>query len=83
MQTGLEPANHQIESLIARPLRILHQLTQGLGLEPKSSILEIEMLANYTIPTWWQRWDLNPYSPSYQLGALPLSYTALEASGGI
>ena len=77
MQTGLEPANHQIESLIARPLRILHQLTQGLGLEPKSSILEIEMLANYTIPTGKHRVGFEPTISVLQTNAFnPLATDA-------
>jgi hypothetical protein len=50
-------------------------LDQSLGIEPSSDFVGNEVSHHVTLRVWLERKGSNLWSPSYQLGALPLSYS--------
>jgi hypothetical protein len=47
-----------------------HGATLELGFEPRTSVLETDVLTVNTIPVWWQRWELHPHHSGYEPDAL-------------
>jgi hypothetical protein len=73
---GIEPIQSFDFIQVCRLLDLGHGATLELGFEPRLSVLETDALTVDAIPAWWQWWELHPHHPSYELGALLLSYTA-------
>lgn len=80
VQTGLEPANYKLERLAARRLRFCTINARTLVLNPEQQFWRLWCCQLHHPCIWSQWWELNPHLPSYELGALPLSYTAMFGS---